>query len=152
GCRYWDFRKENREDLRHLASLLGNVYPTFRKHSEFWGTPAHLIAFAASSEELADLSSERRLDPHVGRVTKGLSSSDDFRFLRLMWEPRESELGSRWIYCAKGAEYSWVISNINTVVDWHRDGELLAAYAAVVGDNIAQARRSSGYYFKPALT
>jgi hypothetical protein len=151
-CSYWDFRREGREALHGLAALLSRDPPNPRRLSEFWGTPANLIAFGASSEELADLSSDNRLDPHVGRVTKGLSSSDDFRFLRLMWEPLASELGKRWVYCAKGADYSWVISNVNTVVDWHRDGELLAAYAAEVSDNIAQARRSSSYYFKPALT
>jgi hypothetical protein len=151
-CSYWDFRREGREALYGLAALLSIYPPNPRRLSEFWGTPANLIAFGASSEELADLSSDNRLDPHVGRVTKGLSSSDDFRFLRLMWEPLASELGKRWVYCAKGADYAWVISNVNTVVDWHRDGDLLAAYAAEVSDNIAQARRSSTYYFKPALT
>jgi len=152
GCNYWDFRNESRESLHSLESLLLRNSPIFRRLTDFWDTPANLIAFAASSDELADLSSERSLDPHFGRVTKGLSSSDDFRFLKLMWEPRPVDLGKRWIFCAKGADYLWVIANINTVVDWHQDGELLAAYASVVGDNIAQARRSSAYYLKPGLT
>ncbi len=152
GCCYWDFRKEQRDELHALATLLAEHHSTFRLHTNFWNTPANLIAYSASVEELADLSSGNHLDPELGRVTKGLSSSDDFRFLRLMWEPREADIGKRWIYCAKGADYSWIISNITTVVDWLKDGELIAAYAAEVGDNIAQARRSSAYYFLPALT
>ena len=105
GCCYWDFRKEDRKILQNLSGLLSGRESVFRRHIDFANTPANLIAYLASGSDLEAFSSGNHLDPDYGRVTKGLSSSDDFRFLLLMWEPPAIDVSKRWIFCAKGADY-----------------------------------------------
>ncbi|MCA9090425.1 MAG: hypothetical protein KDA90_17530, partial [Planctomycetaceae bacterium] len=72
--------------------------------------------------------------------------------LLLFWEVPFEELGKKWRFCAKGGDYSWFLTNINTVLNWNFDGRIIAEYTATVSSNVAQARRSSKYYFLPALT
>ena len=112
----------------------------------FLDLPSAPILYTASLEELTAIAGESNIDPDLARVTRGLQTSDNDRFLRLYWEVSPHEIGNRWRYCAKGGEYRWIMSNIQTIVDWKNDGEHVAAHMANISTNIAQARRSSKYY------
>jgi hypothetical protein len=69
-----------------------------------------------------------------------------------MWEVNPEQIKSRWQFCAKGADYQWFITNITTVIDWSDNGRLIREHTASVSNNVAQAYRSSKYYYRSALT
>jgi hypothetical protein len=147
-----DVRDEPRELLNTFDTLLIEHAPILRKGKRFLDLPQSAILYTATDEELEALTSTSKIDPDFGKVTPGLQTSDNERFMFLYWEVPVDTLGKRWQFCAKGGDYQWCISNIITVVDWNRNGQVIAASTAMKSDNVAQARRSSTYYFRPALT
>lgn len=92
-------------------------------------------------------------EPGIGRVTFGLTTKDDFRFVRLRWEIPDSRIGKQelWSPFAKGGEYSWFTGTTHLLVHQGKNGDELAAFAESRDGNIASTRRSSAYYFKPAV-
>jgi hypothetical protein len=150
--RFVDLRKKSRPELE-MSPIAEHFRTAFvRQPNAFWVIPECAILYTANDQELDDWANSTRLDPEVARVTRGLNSSNDERFLRLWWEVPFPEIGNRYCYCAKGGEYRWLFTNIITVINWGESGEEIAAHTATRSTNIAQARRSSGYYFKSGLT
>jgi hypothetical protein len=84
--------------------------------------------------------------------TKGLSTDDDYRFVRLWWEiPSESiGLGHSWVWFAKGGEYSTFFYDVHLLVLWRNNGKEMAENAEMRDANVARTRQSLNYYFKPA--
>jgi len=85
----------------------------------YWAPDAFLRLF---EDATAFETSER-----IARV--GLSTSDDFRFLRACWEVppalratsrRETEHGGRWVVFGKGGVFSPYHSDLHVVLDWQR--------------------------------
>ena len=149
---FLDARNLPRPQLDSLLLCLDEV-PTYRRSlTRFTAVPDTPLAYTATDEEITGFSSGNLLEPTFGKVTKGLSSGDDERFLRLMWEVAPSEIGVRWKFCAKGADYLWLVTNITAVVDWGESGAAIREYTASVSTNVAQAYRSSRFYYQPALT
>ena len=149
---FQDLRGVPRDSIYDFSSHLFNAPVVFKQAHSFLSLPNTPILYTASQRELRDLGSGLSIDPDFGRVTKGLNTGDNERFMRLIWEVPFEELNNRWRFCAKGGEYRWFITNIITVIDWHMNGNLLVEYTATKSSNTAQARRSSRYYFKPATT
>jgi hypothetical protein len=92
-------------------------------------------------------------EPGIGRVTFGLTTKDDFRFVRLRWEvsPGDIEKDGPWVPFAKGGEYSWFTSDLHLVVNRREGGSELAAFAESRDGNVASTRRSSSSYFRPGI-
>ena len=49
----------------------------------------------------------------------GLTTGDDFRYVRLFCEVPSQEIGNRWKWLAKGGEFSRYKSSLHLVVDWN---------------------------------
>jgi hypothetical protein len=152
SVRFIDCRAVDRSSLEQLLALLPHQPAYSHASSRFRGHPDCTLIYAASDEEIKSFSSTELLDPAFGKVTKGLNSSCDERFIRLMWEVDARCIRDRWQFCAKGADYQWFITNITAVVDWADNGRLIREHTASVSTNVAQAYRSSKYYYRPALT
>jgi hypothetical protein len=149
---FLDVKNLPRPHLDNLRFCLHQV-PTYRRPlGRFAAVPDCPLAYTATDEEITAFASGNLLEPNFGKVTKGLSSGDDERFLRLMWEVTPAEVGARWKFCAKGADYLWLVTNITAVVDWGESGAAIREYTASVSTNVAQAYRSSRFYYQPALT
>lgn len=56
---------------------------------------------------------------------RGVNSNDDFRFIRLWWEPSSS--CNRWVVHPKGGKYHPFYSELSLVIDWHPNGRHLEA-------------------------
>jgi hypothetical protein len=149
---FFDLCSMDRNRLSELESLLRETAPMVRLAERFLAIPQSPLIYRATDEEITAFSKESSLDPAFGKVTKGLSSSCDERFIRLMWEVPAELIRKRWQFCAKGADYQWFLTNICAVVDWLDNGKLIRDFTATVSTNIAQAYRSSKYYYKSALT
>lgn len=83
-------------------------------------------------------------------VRTGLSTGDDFQFVRAFWEvdPEtvvNGEADARWVPFAKGGEYSPYWSDIHLVLDWQDDGEHLRGFDG-------STFRNPDYYFRSGLT
>jgi hypothetical protein len=96
-------------------------------------------------------------------VKQGLSTADDFRFVRTWWEvpvnllfppeaiPEEHHgayciAGKyRWAPLAKGGSFSPYYSDVHLVLNWLRDGEEIKAFPKSV-------IRNSDFYFRPGVT
>lgn len=74
---------------------------------------------------------------------QGLATADDFRFVRICWEP--SAGGKNWIGFAKGGSYSPFYADVYLSVKWRGDGCELAAFEGSV-------IRNPDYYLRPGLT
>jgi hypothetical protein len=106
-----------------------------------------------SDEEAESLSSGTQIESKFGRVTKGLSTGDDARFVRLRWEvvpTQSSETG--WELFSKGGVYGWFGSDVHLVIKRHSNGAELAAHAERTHGNVALSRQSSTYYGRSAVT
>ena len=84
-------------------------------------------------------------------VRSGLSTGDDFRFVRTRWEVdphniRSSEReGGRWAPFAKGGDYQPYWGNIHLVVDWKDNGDYLRSFDG-------STFRNPDFYFQAGLT
>lgn len=61
-------------------------------------------------------------------VKKGLTTSDNERFLRFWFEVGSSKLGKKWFKTHKGGEYRKWYGNDENVVNWEDNGRELKNY------------------------
>src|SRR5690554_2470964 len=61
------------------------------------------------------------LQSHRRVVCFGLSTKNDFRFLRAWWEMRPADAQRIWFPFAKGGAYSPFYYDVHLVIDWERD-------------------------------
>ena len=94
---------------------------------------------------------EETVDQYID-VVKGLTTSNNERFLRYWWEiPTEdislnyAEDGRKWVRYAKGGPYNKWYGNLWTVLNWGSDGHDVKSFEASVV-------RNEGYYFREGLT
>jgi hypothetical protein len=113
------------------------------ERARFRGLPDADILYDLDHTEVEHLLQSDSLEPTVARVTKGLSTGDDFRFVRAVWEIRPKDLGSKWFIFSKGGEYSWLTSSLHLVVGREGTGEEMAALAAQTDGNVARTRQST---------
>ena len=122
--------------------------------SEFRLVPGEPIAYWMGD-------SARRLFEDVASLEEaglsakpGLSTGDDFRFVRTFWEVstdsigysiEDTRAGKRWVPFAKGGEYSPYWSDVHLLVDWAHDGSILRASEGSV-------IRNPQFYFRRGLT
>ena len=118
----------------------------------FTSLPDCDFLYDLSEREVENLLQSESVEPAIGRVTKGLSTGDDSRFVRAVWEIRPQDVGTKWLLFSKGGEYSWLTSSLHLVVKRENDGEEMAAVAAQADGNVARTRQSSSYYGQPAIT
>jgi len=96
----------------------------------------------------------------------GLSTSDDFRFLRNWWEVSknaegrtlgETERDKRWVPFSKGGAYSPYYYDVNLMINWQNNGKEIKEWVVSNSSDpntTHWSRRiaNSKYYFQPGLT
>jgi hypothetical protein len=98
-------------------------------------------------------------------VKFGLSTKDDFRFLRLAWEvtpgtivhDRYTATWDRpWMFLAKGGEYAPFIGDIHLLAHWANEGEAIAAHVAekypYLANNVSWVLHPEVPYGRPGIT
>ena len=140
--------------------------------SRLSGSP---YAYWVEGETIRTLTKERQLEGNVGRVRVGLQTSNDNRFLRLVWEVPPANIGAtssfndpnssiyvneirssfrngkRWAFYSKTDFASPWISPLSLVVDWSGDGDAIKEYVRAQGDSPSRSVRSENLYFKPGF-
>jgi hypothetical protein len=88
-----------------------------KDHRQFRSVPGTSFAYWASGQVL-DLFRTLRSLKDAGRTVRTTNpSTDDFRFARAWWEPRD-EIGSRWRSWNKGGGHSPFYRDVDLVIDW----------------------------------
>jgi hypothetical protein len=122
----------------------------------YWASPSLLRLFGHL----------RSLREHGYQAMTGAKTNDDSRFLRLVWEVRSQTIADsrdatahgRWARITRGGRFSPFYQDIDSVIDWGKDGYLLKAhiseYRGSRGWGYQWSANLNGYdwYFLPGLT
>lgn len=116
--------------------------------------PGSKILYQLSKSFLESLFSALAFEPTAGEVRTGLTTFDDFRFLRLVWEVPTHLIGRGiyWEFFSKGGDYAKYITDTHLVVNRRKDGEELAEANIACNGQVAQSRQGSKYYYREGLT
>ena len=127
------------------------------------------FAYWVTAEIVKELTTHRPFEPSVGVVRCGLSTGDNFRFVRCWWEVNERRStadralaggadastqlmqGCRWAPIIMGGSSQPWFSPVLLVVDWERDGERLRSFVDDTGKQ-RSSLRSTDLYFRPGFS
>ncbi len=84
----------------------------------------------------------------------GLTTLNDERFCRLFYELEPRRIGTldRWVFMSKGGDDFPYGGVSNTVVKWEDNAAEMAEVNRQSNGQVAQTRRASTYYFRPAIS
>lgn len=87
-------------------------------------------------------------------VKQGLSTADDFRFIRMWTEVNSGSGAARWFPLAKGGRFAPYYAQIPAVLQWEEDGRIAKAWAGSLygGSHWSRILKNVDYYFRPGLT
>jgi hypothetical protein len=133
-------------------TLDGALYITPRRRLKTM--PQAKLLYSLGTALHALMRNPHRFEPDAGIVRTGLTTFDDFRFLRLAWEPAPKLIGRGvyWEHFSKGGEYSKYYTDVHLLVNRHNDGQALAEANRRLNGQTAQSRQGSKYYFQSGLT
>ena len=124
--RFKDYTKEVTE-LPYSEDGNRICYPNVSQQ-DFEKIPGCPIGYWVSENMLVLLASKHTIASSFP-VGSGLSTSDNNRFLRFLWEPsgnnisKSSKDNCKWFLFQKGGEYRKWYGNLEYVVNWQNDGE-----------------------------
>jgi hypothetical protein len=141
-------------DRAELATRLLSIPARMWPRTRFLRLPNSDLVYDLDEEAFEALAHDgETFEPAIGRVTFGLTTKDDFRFVRLRWEISAARISKRgpWTPFSKGGEYAWFTANTHLVVKQGVGAKEIAAFAELCDGNIASTRRSSSYYFTASV-
>jgi hypothetical protein len=118
----------------------------------FLAVPGAPFAYWAGGEVLAAFQRFPRFESRGWAARQGMSTSDDFRFIRLSHEaPAQASHLGRWRALAKGGPHARFYSDLPLRVSWGSAEAELVAFGEIKG-NGPRARQSSEFYLRPGIT
>lgn len=122
--------------------------------SELNALPEKKIVYSIDQKLLKLITGADHFENNGGIVRTGLTTFDDFRFLRLAWEVPKGKIGKKvfWEHFSKGGEYSKYYIDVHLVINRADQGAELAAVNMRKNGQVAQSRQGSKYYYKGGLT
>lgn len=111
---------------------------------DFSRIPGSPIAYWVNESLFNDYDKGEKLG-NIYDVRKGMTTSDNNRFLRLWFEVNNEQLNKKWYKTHKGGEFRKWYGNDENVVNWEDDGEELKAFSGSV-------IRNESYYFRRCIT
>jgi hypothetical protein len=158
---FLDVRNENNRAVAILSrlallnkhsALADNTY--IKSTRRFSRLPQSRILYWLPREFGALIGCAQKFEPEAGTARAGLTTYDDFRFLRLAWEvkPKTIGVGKEWINLCKGGYFETFYADVHLVLNWDRTGREVGAFNRALYNTEAQSRRGSSFYLKPAIT
>ena len=137
-----------RTDIANLRSGRCNSDVFFANITAIKSVPGCPFAYWISAKIRKQYLTCKPLDPTHGQAVRGITTCDDFRFIRLFWEVNPSELGRsrNWAPLAKGGDFSPFHSDIATVVYWKNEGHELRTLVDEHGREKARFRGEKNFY------
>ncbi|MBE7502030.1 MAG: hypothetical protein HS113_17400 [Verrucomicrobiales bacterium] len=154
---FWDWTREDKIALsdKALALLFGEERqpPTLAPLEQFRVLPFGLFSYWCPPEVLVAVSHLHSFEPKFGESVKGLTTFDDFRFIRLMWEVAyDAKQAGEWRYIAKGGGWSRYHSESAVLMDWRHNGEIPRQNELKNYGTDARSKQSISFWFRPGLT
>ena len=154
--------QQGKEDLFLIRE---NLYRA--KKSNYTKIPGSPVVYWISEKMLSSFGTGTQLKS-LGRVTLGMRTGDNERFLRLWHEvsypsffgsassKEEAKLShAKWFPYNKGGEYRKWYGNTESVVNWYNDGQEIKEHTRAVypqlGDNLSWKITSEDKYFSPGI-
>jgi len=147
------------------GSLLSPLHSFRIEQSTFIPLPLSVFAYWIPKPLLEWYLRQPRADSSVAAGLHGISTCDNFRFLRLSWEVPPSLLSytdhlsqthGGWVPIAKGGEYRPYHDDIHLLVDWRDDGAAIKEHVITqypyLNGNWGRVIINHERYFKPGLT
>jgi hypothetical protein len=125
----------------------------FPNLSLFGALPGHVLAYQLPNQVATRISQGVNLTKLGGKAAVGLQPSDDFRFVRLVWEVGAEEIGrhATWVHYAKGGEYQPYWDDIHLLVNWRDDGVEIKNFYGPNG-KIRSRPQNLRFYFRKGVT
>jgi len=82
-------------------------------------------------------------------VKQGMESSDNFRFVRLWWEPRST--ATHWKPYSKGGSFGPQWRDIDVSVNWKNEGQEVKAFSGSIYGTWTKQITNSEHYGKPGI-
>lgn len=109
------------------------------------------------SDEFREKFGGKTVDDYID-VVKGLTTSDNNRFLRFWWEIPAENISNdykkdhkKWVRYVKGGPYNKWYGNMWTLLNWENDGYEISNFTDDKG-NQRSVVRNTGYYFREGIT
>lgn len=154
ACRLLSSKNKERDFMERFASQAfpGQLVPL----DVIRALPRASFGYWFPSSFALHMSAIPRFDANGGDAKQGLATTDDFRFLRCLWEVPSGTIGfhKRWVPFAKGGEYEPYFDDIHLVIDYEDNGAVLKSYLMLEKGQKHWSRRiaSSDYYGRFGLT
>lgn len=88
-----------------------------------------------------------------GRTAKqGISTANDFRFVRGWWEVCSNPTEEKWLPFAKGGAYSTLYSDVYLVVNWAEEGSEIRNFSDGSTGKLLSRPQNIDYFLRPGLT
>lgn len=157
---------ENRD--RALLELVSSIRSSIagprcfiQQTGSFGAFPASPFAYWLDPHLRTKLSTTDRFEPSVAQIRVGLTTLDNFRFVRALWEVPENSLGTNgdfgpqsrkaWAPLVIGGKSQPWFSPILVCVKWENNGQELRAFIQQHGSE-SRWIRSPGFYFRPGFS
>ena len=152
----------------HAGTPLPEMFLAFNKH--FFDYPESRIAYWGTYEFRQAFRNLPSCQSAFGKAQVGMSTKDDFRFLRLLWEVPPTRITvSRhdcehplsddtywWVPLAKGGEYAPYYGDIHLAVDWTANGGRIADYVSkkypYLNGNVGWVMHPESSYFESGIS
>ena len=85
-------------------------------------------------------------------VKQGLSTANDFRFVRAAWEVSLNKKNNKWLHFAKGGKFSPFYSDIYLLVNWDDSGYEVKNFISMETGKALSFARSDDFYCRIGLT
>jgi hypothetical protein len=133
--------------MRGAGSSIGTQVTFEREPSAFGAVPGTPFPYWASDAVMEIFSRLPRFATGENTVKQGLASGDDFRLMRLWWEPRptSSNDASPWTTVSKGGSSRPYYADLPLVIGYSRAHQ-------VAIQQIGRFGRGATHYYLPGLT
>jgi hypothetical protein len=124
----------------------------------FQSVPGSPFAYWVSDSTISMFTDYPRAESSDRRFTKGLCTTDDFRFVRVWWEPSRPSSDTedrKWFDFANGSKTRAFYFDPHLSINWFRDGCELKSYLDhKIGKPNQWSRwiNSVDHYFRPGVT
>ena len=139
-----------KDSCRALRTGSGDIRLFQVEPAAFRSIPTTPFAYWLGEDVLNIYSSTMPFGNEQRAAKQGLATEDDFRFVRLWWEPSQSF--KDWKPLAKGGSYSPYYLDLHLVINWANDGKPLKACVIQRHGNVGKRIYNEQYYFRQGVT
>ncbi|MBC8641181.1 type II restriction endonuclease subunit M [Caballeronia sp. EK] len=118
--------------------------------ADFCKIPGSPFAYWVSGRVLEAYEGQKYDDEDHGRGTRcGLGTLDDFRFIRLFWEPKAR--GDVWVTYFHGGVFSRFYDNFPLIVNWYDSGKEIKTFVESKVGSASRKVQGEDKYFQPGF-